>query len=402
MPEPLGTRNRMDRRDFLKTAVGTACLLSVSNLRFRLEDGAAGNPSVTFAPEGAWAEPQEALHEASYYKKLEHKEVQCLLCPRKCVVGDQERGYCGVRENRLGTYYTLVYNRPCTARPDPIEKKPFYHFRPRSLAYSLATAGCNMNCKYCQNWEISQVRPEQVRDFLLTARDCARQARDLDCISIAYTYTEPVIFWEYMYDIAAEARKAGIKNVMISGGFVEEKPLRDLLPLMDAVKIDLKAFSDKYYREVCRGRLEPVLEALKIIREAGVWLEIVYLVLPTLNDSSDEIRALSAWIRKELGPDVPIHLTRFHPTYLMKKLPPTPVDTLERLKKIAQTEGLHYVYIGNVPGHSGESTLCPECGALLVHRTGYNVRVEALRGDTCGKCGLKIPGVWGSREKATL
>ncbi|MGW8320111.1 MAG: AmmeMemoRadiSam system radical SAM enzyme, partial [Thermodesulfobacteriota bacterium] len=380
----------MDRRDFLKTAVGTACLLSVSNLRFRLEDGAAGNPSVTFAPEGAWAEPQEALHEASYYKKLEHKEVQCLLCPRKCVVGDQERGYCGVRENRLGTYYTLVYNRPCTARPDPIEKKPFYHFRPRSLAYSLATAGCNMNCKYCQNWEISQVRPEQVRDFLLTARDCARQARDLDCISIAYTYTEPVIFWEYMYDIAAEARKAGIKNVMISGGFVEEKPLRDLLPLMDAVKIDLKAFSDKYYREVCRGRLEPVLEALKIIREAGVWLEIVYLVLPTLNDSSDEIRALSAWIRKELGPDVPIHLTRFHPTYLMKKLPPTPVDTLERLKKIAQTEGLHYVYIGNVPGHSGKSTLCPECGALLVHRTGYNVRVEALRGDTCEKCGLKI------------
>ena len=171
---------------------------------------------------------------------------------------------------------------------------------------------------------------------------------------------------------------------------------------MDAVKIDLKAFSDKFYREVCRGRLEPVLQALKIIREAGVWLEIVYLVLPTMNDGTDEIRALSAWIRKELGPDVPIHFSRFHPTYLMKKLPPTPVDTLERLKKIAQTEGLRYVYIGNVPGHSGESTFCPKCGARLIHRTGYNVRVEALHGDTCKQCGLKIPGVWGNRKKTIL
>ncbi len=392
----------MDRRDFLKTVAGSACLLSMSNLRLGFEHGNAGTVPVAFFPEEAWAETPEVLHEASYYEKLDHKEVRCLLCPRKCMVGDQERGYCGVRENRLGTYYTLVYNRPCTARPDPIEKKPFYHFHPRTLAYSLATAGCNMNCKYCQNWEISQVRPEQVRNFLLTAPDCARQARDLDCVSIAYTYTEPVIYWEYMYDIAAEARKAEIKNVMISAGFVEEKPLRDLLPLMDAVKIDLKAFSDKFYREVCRGRLEPVLQALKIIREAGVWLEIVYLVLPTMNDSPDEIRALSAWIRKELGPDVPIHFSRFHPTYLMKKLPPTPVDTLERLKKIAHTEGLRYVYIGNVPGHSGESTFCPECGARLIHRTGYNVRVEALHGDTCKQCGLKIPGVWGNRKKTTL
>jgi pyruvate formate lyase activating enzyme len=300
-----------------------------------------------------------------------------------------------VRENQSGTYYTLVYNHPCSARPDPIEKKPFYHFLPRSLAYSLATAGCNMNCKYCQNWEISQVRPEQVRSFLLTPQDCARQARKLDCLSIAYTYTEPVIFWEYMRDISEAAKKMGVKNTMISAGFVEEKPLRDLLPLMDAVKIDLKSFSDSFYREICRGRLAPVLEALKIIREQGVWLEIVYLVLPTLNDSSEEIRALSKWIRKELGPDVPVHFSRFHPTYLMKNLPPTPVNTLERIRGIALSEGLRFVYIGNVPGHPGESTYCPECGVRVIHRTGYNVRLEALGSDKCAKCGLTIPGVWG-------
>jgi len=390
----------MDRRAFLKTAAGTACLLSLPHPRLGSEHGSGDKSSRIFSPGRAWAEPAERLHEALYYEKLEHNEVRCLLCPRKCVVADRERGYCGVRENRQGTYYTLVHSRPCTARPDPIEKKPFYHFHPGSLSFSLATVGCNMNCKYCQNWEISQVRPEQVRDFPLSPRDCARQARALNCLSIAYTYTEPVIFWEYMADISVEARKVGIKNTMISAGFVEEKPLRDLLPLLDAVKIDLKAFSDKYYREVCRGRLEPVLHALKIIREAGVWLEIVYLVLPTMNDGPEEIRALCAWIREELGPDVPVHFSRFHPTYLMKNLPPTPVDTLERIRGVAASEGLRFVYIGNVPGHPGESTNCPGCGARLIHRTGYNVRIEALRGDHCEKCGQKIAGVWSDRSDA--
>ncbi len=385
----------MDRRDFLKTAAGGACLLSLSNLRFGFE---RGSPVAAFpGPDAAWAEAPEALHEASYYEKRGHKEIQCHLCPRECIVGDQERGYCGARENQEGTYYTLVYDRPCTARPDPIEKKPFYHFHPRSMAYSIATPGCNMNCKYCQNWEISQVRPEQARSFLLTPRDCARQALDLGCLSVAYTYTEPVIFFEYMAACSLAARKAGLNNVMISAGFVKEQPLRDLLPHMDAVKIDLKAFSDRYYREVCRGRLEPVLEALKIIRQAGVWLEIVYLVLPTMNDDPKEIQALCAWIRKELGRDVPLHFSRFYPTYLMKNLPPTPVHTLERSKEIAHTEGLQYVYIGNVPGNPGENTICPRCGARLIHRTGYNIRIEALRGGKCSQCGLTIPGVWGNR-----
>jgi len=278
---------------------------------------------------------------------------------------------------------------------DPIEKKPLYHFHPGSRAFSLATAGCNMNCKYCQNWEISQVRPEQVRSYAMTAGDCVAQARRTRARSIAYTYTEPVIFWEYMQDIAAAARSEGISSVMISAGYVEQPPLRDLLPLMDAVKIDLKAFSEDYYRKVCRGELKPVLETLKTIKKNGVWLEIVYLVLPTMNDGSKEITSLCSWIREELGPEVPIHFTRFHPVYLMKNLPPTPVSTLERHHRIARAQGLLFPYVGNVPGHPAENTYCPGCGKRLIHRTGYNVRVEALRDGKCAGCGMEIPGVWG-------
>lgn len=383
----------MDRRDFMKTVAGGACACTLAEMAFPLQKRSPVDRTL-FGPSPALAEKRDALHEASYYKKLEHKEVECVLCPRKCVVGDKERGYCGVRENQDGIYYTLVYNRPCSTHTDPIEKKPLYHFYPGSPSFSLATAGCNMNCKYCQNWEISQVRPEQVRSFHLDPAECADLARRTGGVSVAYTYTEPIIFYEYMKDIASEAKKKDLKNVMISAGFIEQAPLQDLLPLMDAVKIDLKSFSDEYYREICRGRLEPVLNALKAIHKNKVWLEIVYLVLPTLNDGPDEIRALCRWVRNELGPDVPIHFSRFRPTYLMKNLPPTPVGTLERIHGTALEEGLRFVYIGNVPGHPAESTYCPGCGTRLIHRTGYNIRIEALKNGKCGPCGRSIPGLW--------
>lgn len=385
----------MDRRRFLKTVAGGVCLCGMSGAAgpgFR----ATGLPRAQ-ASTGEPASPpeHEVLHEALHYNKLEHKEIECVLCPRKCHVGDQERGYCGVRENQGGTYYTLVYGQPCSLQADPIEKKPFYHVRPQSLAFSLATPGCNMNCKYCQNWEISQVRPEQVRSIPMSPEACVAHAGRSGCQSMAYTYTEPVIFWEYMHDIAVRARKAGILNAMISAGYVEEKPLLDLLPLLDAVKIDLKSFSDSFYHEVCRGRLDPVLRSLRLIRRAGVWLEIVYLVVPTLNDDPDEMRRLCRWIHEELGPDVPLHLTRFHPTYLLQSLPSTPVSTLDTLYRLARAEGLRYVYVGNVPGHPAECTYCPECGTRLVRRSGYNVRVEALEKGKCRVCGIRIPGLWG-------
>ncbi len=385
----------MNRRKFFKTIACGTCAYTLSRVSPRSRTALTENKSLIITgPDIVHADSSNGLHEASYYNKQEHKDIECVLCPRKCLVGDQERGYCGVRENQGGTYYTLVYNQPCTARADPIEKKPFYHFHPQSLAFSLATAGCNLNCKNCQNWEISQARPEQVRSFLLPPQECVRQAQKLNCLSIAYTYTEPIIYWEYMHDIAKEAKKAGIKNTMVSAGFIEERPLRDLLPLLDAVKIDVKAFSDNFYREICRGRLDPVLNTLKTIKKQGVWLEIVYLVLPTLNDGDKEIQALCSWIHKELGPDVPIHFSRFHPTYLMKNLPPTPVGTLERMSKIARAKGLRFVYIGNVPGHRGENTYCPSCQNRLIHRTGYNVGIEALNNGKCNRCGRPVPGIW--------
>ncbi len=392
----------MDRRDFLKTAAGGACICTLADLPLPCPRPFSREASL-LGPAPAMALEHDHFHEASYYNKLDHKEIVCVLCPRECVVGNKERGYCGVRENQEGTYYTLVYNRPCTKHTDPIEKKPFYHFYPRAQAFSLATAGCNMNCKYCQNWEISQVRPEQVRSLHITPKSCVdlarkecsdRSGKGKDPAIIAYTYSEPVIFYEYMYDIAVEARKKGVKNVMVSAGFVEQKPLQDLLPFIDAVKIDLKAFSDDFYRKICRGRLSPVLEALKTIRGKGVWLEIVYLVLPTLNDTQKEIRALCRWILRELGPDVPIHFSRFHPTYLMKNLPPTPVRTLETLHKTALQEGLRYVYIGNVPGHAAGNTYCPECRKRVIHRTGYNIRIEAMDAGKCAHCTHPIPGRW--------
>ena len=390
----------MDRRDFLKTAAGTACAGTMAELaggalpcRFLRQHAsvlAAQGPSAGGSPTGPL--------EARYYRKLEHKEIQCDLCPRECQVGDRERGYCGVRENRDGTYYALTYGEPCAAHIDPIEKKPFFHFHPSSQAFSIATAGCNMNCKYCQNWDISQSRPEQIRSLALSPRECAVRAKEAGCLSISYTYTEPVVFMEYMYDTAEQARSEGILNTVVSAGFVKEKPLRDLLGRMDAVKIDLKAFSDSFYRDICRGRLDPVLESLKIVRESGVWLEIVYLVLPTLNDSPTEILAMCQWIRKELGPEVPIHFTRFFPIYLLKNLPPTPVDTLERIHGVAKAEGLLFPYVGNVPGHPAESTYCPGCNTKLVHRSGFNVRIEALQSGKCSHCGKVIAGVWDAAQ----
>ncbi len=332
--------------------------------------------------------------EAKYYRKLPEDVIVCELCPRECLVSDVERGFCGVRENQGGTYKTLVHSRVCSMNIDPIEKKPFFHFHPGTTAFSIATAGCNVNCKFCQNWDISQVRPEQVRNVLLTPDALASECVTRKIPTIAYTYSEPVVFYEYMYDAAVRSRKDGIKNVVVTGGYIKEKPLRDLLKVVDAVKVDLKSFSEQYYKDIVNGELQPVLDALKIIHENGTWLEIVYLVVPTLNDKDDEFSALCKWVKSDLSPDVPVHFTRFHPTYLMTNLPPTPVATLERAYLIAKTEGLHYPYIGNVPGNKAENTYCPGCGEILIERYGYRIGQNKIVDGKCAGCGVAIPGVW--------
>ena len=375
-----------DRRTFLKTvslpcfaACAAACLE-----RFAIPVQAA---SLT-------EDESRFRVEARFYHKLPGKVVECGLCPRQCVVVNGERGHCGVRENRGGTYYSLVHSRVCTAHMDPVEKKPFFHFYPGSLAFSIATGGCNVNCKFCQNWEISQARPEQLRATYLPPKQLAEAARQNQCPLLAYTYSEPTVFSEYLLDAAEAGRAAGLKSVVVSNGFIRQEPLKEMCRSVDGIKTDLKSFSPKYYQEVVNGELKPVLDTLVTIHKEGTWNEIVYLVVPTLNDSDGEFRDLARWIKSELGVEVPIHFTRFFPLYLLKNLPPTPQETLERAKAIADAEGLHYVYIGNVPGHSAENTYCPKCRTLLIERAGFTIAQMNLRKGKCPKCQHAIPGRW--------
>jgi len=338
--------------------------------------------------------PSSHVREAMYYTTQLGNYVQCQLCPNRCVIKEGQRGICEVRENRGGKLYTLVYGNPVAVHIDPIEKKPFNHFLPATSALSLATAGCNLDCAYCQNWTISQARPEEVTSYDLPPEKVVELALEKGCESIAYTYTEPVIFYEYMLETSKLARAKGIRNVVITNGFINPEPLRELCQYVDAIRVDLKGFTEDFYHEVSQGELRPVLETLKIIQEEGVHLEIINLVVPTLNDGEEEIRQMCQWILENLGPDVPLHFTRFTPMYRLQNLPPTPVETLERAREIAIEEGLHYVYIGNVPGHPGENTYCPKCGKLLIKRMGFYVVENHIVDGKCEYCGEPIPGVW--------
>jgi pyruvate formate lyase activating enzyme len=335
-------------------------------------------------------------HPADWWEPLEGKQVRCLLCPRRCVVADRERGTCGVRENRGGKYVTLVHSRPCAVHSDPIEKKPLFHVLPGTTALSIATAGCNMECRFCQNWEISQFRPEQVRSYDLPPDRIAKLASQRGDATIAYTYTEPVVFAEYVRDCAKAGRARGVGSVMISNGYIEEKPLRDLIPHLTAVKIDLKAFTERFYEKLCSGRLAPVLKTLEILKETGIWFEIVVLIVPTHNDDLEEGRRMFRWIREHLGDEVPVHLTRFHPghAYKMKNLHPTPVKTLDRLRAAALEAKLRHVYVGNVRGHASESTRCAGCGETVVRRHGYRILGVAIEDGKCRHCRRPVPGVW--------
>jgi len=320
--------------------------------------------------------------------------VQCTLCPHRCIIADGERGHCRVRENRKGRLYSMVYGNPCAVHADPIEKKPFYHYLPTATAFSLATAGCNLRCLYCQNWQISQYPPEETRNIDLPPGEVVHYAQQYNAPVIAYTYSEPTVFYEYMLATARLAREVGLRNVVISAGFINPEPLRELCAVVDAIKIDLKGYDEDFYREVCGAELGPVLETLRVIYESGTHLEIVNLVVPTLNDRMDQLRALARWVTQRLSPDVPLHFTRFHPQYKLANLPPTPVETLERAREIALEEGIRFAYVGNVPGHPGNHTVCPACGRTIVVRQGFAVLEYHLDGGACAYCGEPIPGVW--------
>jgi len=309
-------------------------------------------------------------------------------------VAKGKRGLCRVRENRDGKYYSLVYGNPCAVHLDPIEKKPFFHVLPSSGSFSLATAGCNLQCKFCQNWEISQASPEDVFNHDVPPEMMVKLAQETKSRSIAYTYVEPTIFFEYMSDIAGLARKAGLLNVCHSNGFINPDPLKQLCKWMDAANVDLKGFSEGFYQEVCGGELAPVLETLKTLRREKVHLEITNLVIPTKNDDMAVLKEMCLWIRKELGADTPIHFSRFYPLYKLKTLPPTPVSTLEKAREVALSAGLEYVYVGNVPGNQAENTFCPKCKKVVIQRTGFMVSEVRLKEGKCSSCGRPIPGIW--------
>ena len=359
-----------------------------------------GSPAfegIALAQQSSGAAPAQKAppKEASFYKKLPEMEVECQVCPRKCRVGDVERGYCGARENRRGIYYSLGYALPCAVHVDPIEKKPFFHYLPGTKSFSLGTAGCNMDCKFCQNWEMSQARPEQTENYYLPPRETVEAAIRASAATVAFTYSEPgIVAIEYMMDVAALGNRSGLKTVMVSNGYVNREPMLAASKHLGAVKIDLKAFTEKYYKEACDATLKPVLDTLVLLKSSGVWYEIVYLVLPTMNDSDSELSSMARWVATTLGPDVPLHFSRFYPIYKMKKLPQTPLSTLERAWKVARAAGLNHVYIGNVPGHEAENTYCPKCRKPVVKRAGYSILEMKVSRGRCAYCKNPIAGVW--------
>ncbi len=336
---------------------------------------------------------QPQHHEASYYGTLADKAVQCFLCPNECVITPSRWGACKARKNIDGKLYSMVYGKIASSHVDPIEKKPFFHVLPGSKAFSIATTGCNMRCLFCQNWEISQAFPEDVPTQAATPNEVVAQALASGARAIAFTYNEPVIAYEYMLEIAKLAKTKGLKTVVVSSGYIEEEPLEELLKYIDAYKVDLKAFDEKFYRKLTGGRLASVLQTLKAIKQSGVWLEIVTLLVPGENDSDDELRAMARWIRENLGDSVPLHFSRFFPQYKLKNLPPTPPETLIRARKIAMEEGLKFVYTGNTAYPEGETTWCPGSKEKAIVRQGYFVIANNLKDGACPD-GEKIPGVW--------
>jgi len=335
------------------------------------------------------------LREAMFYEKLEDNLVNCNLCSHRCHrIADSKRGICGVRENRNGKLYSLVYSKVVARSVDPIEKKPLFQFLPGSRSYSIATVGCNFRCDNCQNFDISQLSKERkvIVGHETSPEEIVFAAKQNNCKSIAYTYSEPTIFFEYALDVAILAKKEGLMNVFVTNGYITEEALREIAPYLDAANIDLKSFSDDFYKNSCGARLKQVLDSIKLYKKLGIWTEITTLIIPTLNDSEDELQKIAGFI-KEVGEDTPWHITQFHPMYNLQDLPRTPVTTLRKARQIGLETGLRYVYEGNVPGETGENTYCHKCGKTLIQRFGYSIQENKIKNSACTYCGAKIDGI---------
>jgi pyruvate formate lyase activating enzyme len=331
--------------------------------------------------------------EASHYIQTA-RGVKCLICPNECTLKEGELSTCNNRVNVGGKLYTIAYGNPCAVHIDPIEKKPLFHFLPQSSAFSVATAGCNLACLNCQNWTISQTSPRKTSNYDLMPGALVEQALKNKCESIAYTYSEPITFYEYTYDSSKLAHEKGIKNVLVTAGYINDKPLRELSRHIDAANVDLKSFSDSIYLKLNGGTLQPVLNTLKALKETGVWLEITNLIVPSWTDDFDMIKKMCDWLYNNDLYDYPLHFSRFHPQYKLLHLPATPVATLDKAREIALNAGIKFVYIGNVPGTRAEDTNCPRCKRTLIERKGYKILANNIVNNKCKYCGENIPGVW--------
>jgi pyruvate formate lyase activating enzyme len=334
------------------------------------------------------------MKEALFYRKAKDQKVDCYLCSHHCHIKPGKHGICGVRENRSGTLWSLVYGRVIAEHIDPIEKKPLYHFHPGSRSYSIATVGCNFRCLFCQNADISQSPRDygQIFGNEVPAEKIVLQAQKTQCASISYTYTEPTIFMEYALEVAGMANAVGIRNVFVSNGYMTQEALETVAPYLHAANVDLKAFTERFYAKECGAHLQPVLDALTKMKQLGVWLEVTTLLIPGLNDDPQELTELAHFL-VSLGADTPWHISRFHPTYRMMDRPITPLKTLQMAREIGLKAGLHYVYTGNVPGDEGENTACHQCGARLIERFGFAIKRVALIDGKCSKCGTTPAGV---------
>jgi pyruvate formate lyase activating enzyme len=400
----------LTRRELLRTSARVVPILAGGGLvatvgvraaaASRLDELVAGAPRARWWTSVAQAGADcAACHDAAVAKqRAPHQHtpglVRCGLCARACTILPGKAGACRARFNAGGELRSLVYGRLLAVHRDPIEKKPFYHFLPGVEAFSIGTAGCPLRCRFCQNWQISQARPDDEEVPRRAPGDLVEAAASYRDPVIAFTYNEPTVQAEYLIDVARAARAAGIRSVVVSCGYMSEAPLAEMCQALSAVKIDLKGFSPQFYRDACDADLAAVLRSIKQVARSRVHLELVNLVVPTLNDSRPMLEGLARWVVGELGPDVPVHFTRFHPDYLLQNLPPTPVATLEQAREIAMAAGIHYAYVGNVPGHPGNHTYCPKCGKSVIERSNMFVTANRLESGRCPYCKERIAGVW--------
>ena len=372
----------MDKRQFLKTAfLGAGGCYFINPL------------SASFSDINLMPTARKWIKEAMFYSETP-KGIRCLICPNECDIREGESGDCHNRVNIKGKLYSIAYGNPCAIHVDPIEKKPLYHFLPATNAFSIATAGCNLACLNCQNWTISQKSPDETKNQDLPPEMVVESCKANACQSIAYTYSEPITFYEYTYDTSILARKAGLKNVIVSAGYINTEPLLKLCKVIDAANIDLKSFSNDIYLKLNGGTLQPILDTLLTMKKEGVWLEITNLVVPSWTDDLDMIKRMCSWLAENGFTETPLHFSRFMPMYKLANLPPTPLNILQKAREVAVNEGLKYVYIGNVPGLGHETTYCPGCKKAVFERRGYSVLQKNITDGKCSFCDYPIAGVW--------